>query len=485
MVSEVSSVAHPANARRGQEPFTRAAPVLSAALLMGAGGGFVLATVLTTTQATRTATGPWWSAVVQAHGHLQLYGWAGLFIVGVAIHFLPRLRGTPLRFPGAVPWVLGSLVTSLVLRGLCQPLVTVTGAGIWRGGLLLSGVLEFLAIGTLMVIFVTTARSGPPPASRPALWSVLPFLLCAFAALGLASIVNLINMFQAAFSPLGMVASSGDDLNVTLGLLGFIVPMALAMSARSLPMYAGLDAFPRRTLWPTAFAYIAGVALAAVGGMGGSQTPGWSSAVYGGGMAIIGAVLLVYVGIFVRIMRTRGRLPRRVSNLAPEPGAAARKYQTQVATERGAFGPFVALVGSAYLWAIIGGLLLVINGLAQLVGGSPVVVPDAARHSLALGFIALLISGVAPRMVPGFSGGHILTPALVRATLWLGNGAAILRVGALLVAPLLARFGAAGTNVDAFLFGLSGPVGLALAICLAINLWPAIWPANASTAPAS
>ena len=79
-------------------------------------------------------------------------------------------------------------------------------------------------------------------------------------------------------------------------------------------------------------------------------------------------------------------------------------------------------------------------------------------------------------MVPGFSGGHILTAKLVTATLWLGNGAALLRVGSLLVAPLLDGLGSAGSFLDALLFGLSGPLGLALAICLAVNLWPALFP---------
>jgi uncharacterized protein involved in response to NO len=122
------------------------------------------------------------------------------------------------------------------------------------------------------------------------------------------------------------------------------------------------------------------------------------------------------------------------------------------------------------------GGLLVVDGVAGLVGTSALFSPDAARHSLALGFIALLICGIAPRMVPGFSGGHIRSAKLVHATLWLGNSAAILRVGSLLSAPLLGALGPAGSLVDALFFGLSGPLGLALAICLAVNRWPALFP---------
>ena len=98
-----------------------------------------------------------------------------------------------------------------------------------------------------------------------------------------------------------------------------------------------------------------------------------------------------------------------------------------------------------------------IDGIARALDlGAPFSL-DAARHSLAIGFIALLICGIAPRMVPGFSGGHILSAKLVTATLWLGNSAAILRVGSLLIAPLLDALGPAGAFVDSLLFGLLWP----------------------------
>jgi uncharacterized protein involved in response to NO len=83
-------------AEQPQAPFARVASVFRAALLLGAGGGFVLACVLTVTSMLGIALGSWWIALAQTHGDLQLFGWAGLFVVGVSLHFLPRLRGTPL-----------------------------------------------------------------------------------------------------------------------------------------------------------------------------------------------------------------------------------------------------------------------------------------------------------------------------------------------------------------------------------------------------
>jgi len=467
------TITAPARPARRQEPFSRVAPVLGAALLIGASGGFVLATVLTLTRAFHVPTGVWWVALAQAHGHLQLYGWAGLFILGVAFHFLPRLRGAGLAYPQAIPWLLGTLVAGIVLRGIGQPLFAATGQGIWKIAMVTSGVVELVAFLGFLTIVIATAMQGPKLSTRPQLQKTLPFLVGIFASLGLAAIINLFNVSMASVVAVaGVVPASDDALNVTLGLLGFLVPMALTMSAQTLPMYAGLEPFPRKLFWPLAIGYFGGLALALVGIGSGI---GWLE---GLGTLLVGAVLLIFVGLFMRLMRARGKLPQRVAKLAPEPEAAEHHYRRQISSDRSAYGPFVALVASAYTWAIVGGALLVIDGIAGVLDlGAPFSL-DAARHSLAIGFIALLICGIAPRMVPGFSGGHILSAKLVTATLWLGNSAAILRVGSLLIAPLVDALGPSGAFVDSLLFGLSGPLGLALAICLAVNLWPALFPKN-------
>lgn len=455
-----------------QEPFSRVAAVLRAALLLGAGAGFVLATLLSLSYALGFPLGAWWTATAQAHGHLQLYGWAGLFVLGVSLHFLPRLRGSPLVAPRLVPWLLALQVSGLLLRGLSQPLLATGDNGLWSVLLIASGVLECLALVGFVILLTLTAGRGPRLASRPALVSILPLLAMAFCALALASIVNLFNMIQAAFSD-GSVMSNGDNLNVLLGLFGFLVPVALAMSARSLPMYAGLEAFPPRILRPSSIIYLMGLTLAAVGTCSGAQAGAWAGTLFGLGLALMGAVILVFIGVFLWMMRSRGKLPERVSHLAPQPGTVAASYKRQVAHERHAYGPFVGLVASAYLWAMLGGLLLVSDGIALTAGGAAPFALDAIRHSFAIGFIALLLCGISVRMIPGFSGQSIASPVLVQATLWLGNAAALLRVGSLLLAPALAAV-SGGAQIAAIAFGLSGPLGLALAICLLLNLWPAL-----------
>ena len=452
-------------AREGDRPqatFAQVAPVFRAALLLGAGGGFLLACVLTVARMIGVPLGTWWLALAQAHGNLQLFGWAGLFVVGVSLHFLPRLRGAPLVATWPVRWIVSLQVVALCVRALAQPWLAATGQPLARIVLVGSGMLQCLALFGVVLLLGLTFFRGPALAKRPAFGHTLPLLACAFVCLGLSGVVNLVNLWQMTG---GMVSATGDELFVTLGLFGFVLPMALGMSARSLPMYAGLDAFPSRRLLSLAFAYISGLLVFCVG-----ISVHWQG-VEGTGMALIGSVLISFVVLFLRTMRTRGRLPHKVARLAPEPATRARAYRTRVAQERGTYGPFVALVASAYLWAVIGGLFLLTNGLSELFGQAAPLADDMIRHSLTIGFVSLLICGLAPRMLPGFSGGTSRGAVLVSATLWLGNLAALLRVGSLIFAPWLVL---GPLDLGQVAFGCSGVLGLALAICLACNLWPAL-----------
>ena len=170
---------------RHQEPFTRVAPVLRAALLLGVGGGFALAAVLTLARLFHVPGALWWLATAQAHGHLQLYGWAGLFVLGVGMHFLPRLRGAPLAAPRAVPWLLGALVASLICRALGQPLLALgVGTFLAMTLVILSALFEVVALGGLVGIIGATLLSGPPAHTRKAFWGVAPFLAGALVGAG-------------------------------------------------------------------------------------------------------------------------------------------------------------------------------------------------------------------------------------------------------------------------------------------------------------
>jgi uncharacterized protein involved in response to NO len=166
------------------------------------------------------------------------------------------------------------------------------------------------------------------------------------------------------------------------------------------------------------------------------------------------------------LMRNRTQLPSQVAAHAPHSKMLVEHARQRTREERRRYGPYVALIGTAYLWGSLGAVFFVIDGIAVFLFGTLPVMIDVIRHSFSIGFITLLICGIAVRMLPGLSSKAIRSPRLVTATLILGNLAALLRVGSLLLGPVLP-----GSEV---FFALSGPTGLALILCLAINLWPAL-----------
>lgn len=448
-----------------QMPFAIVTPIISTALIMGAAGGFAIATILTLTSSLHVRLGIWWLALVQAHGHLQLFGWAGLFILGVALHFLPRLRGNGLRHSELVPYAVWAFGIAFTLRLIAQPMAALSQSPLWTVLMATSGLSEVFAAGLIFVCIAATFLNGPPLQERKAFQTVSIMLGGIGASFIIAILSNASGLINAAMHQTSIVAASSDYLTTTAGLFGMLVPMALAMSAQSLPMYAGLQAFPHTMMIGLSITYQTGVLLALIG---------FNSLILQGvGFTLIAIAILIFVVEFMRMMRTRGKIPAHISKLSSNPVTLVNDYRKNIAAQTNNYGPFVPLVASAYTWAILGAIILLQYGIATIFNAAPLIAFDAARHSLTAGFIALLIGGIAPRMLPGFSGGKIASPNFVTATLWLGNIAVAFRVLSVVIAPFVNGDTA---TITTFLFGLSGPFGLAYAWCLLLNLWPAIHP---------
>ena len=93
--------------------------------------GFGYAAVLAILIGFQISMGAWWVAMLQAHGHAQLLGWIGLFIIGVSLYFLPRLAGTPPPpCPRLPAWILRFLVSGILLRAVSQPLLAAGAEGL-------------------------------------------------------------------------------------------------------------------------------------------------------------------------------------------------------------------------------------------------------------------------------------------------------------------------------------------------------------------
>ena len=167
-------------------PFSSAA--VAAALSVSVLGGFGLACVLSVSVGLQLSVGNWWLPVLQAHGHIQLVAWLGLFIIGVSLYFVPRLAGAPLRHPGLVPWVVGAVTLGVVMRGSAQ-----VGLALWpasfasRTGLAMSGWLELVGIAGYLFLLISSVRAAE---GRVALASVRVYFGTAFVGWAAYGLLN-------------------------------------------------------------------------------------------------------------------------------------------------------------------------------------------------------------------------------------------------------------------------------------------------------
>ncbi len=416
-----------------------------AALALAITAGFGLGAALFMAPALHRPLGAVWPAAAQAHGHVQLFGWAGLTVLGVGLHFLPRLRGAPLVHLGSARAALALLVSGLVLRVLTEPLLAATDPTMWpvaplRVGLACSGLLELAGASLAVDALARVAWQGPPLRSRASLWPLVPFFVTAFASLWLALAVNAVGLMALAWSAGSLVPDATDGLSIDLALYAFLIPIAVAMSERTCPLFL-------RTARPNLRLLRGGLALLLAGLVlrVGGEVAHVSAAAGLGRLGLAGALglFVLALGIFA---------PRR-----PLPRQPVRPLAD----------PIQWHVLSAYAWLLLAALLLVASGLTTLGVGDITLTtdaPDAEHHLLGAGFVTLLILGMGAQLLPGFANRRLRSPALVWATLVLGNAAALLRLGPLVVPAYLSP------TLENGLLAAAGVVGLATLVAFGLNL---------------
>ena len=426
---------------------------LVAALGLALTTGFAAAVVLGLALGEVVAIGPWWTAVVQAHAHAQLFGWTALFILGVGFHLLPRMRGAPLAFPSLTPWIAACVGGGVALRFVGQCALALGGPASWGVVLAASGVLQ--AAGGVMTIatLAATLRRGPPLASRPGMPRTLPFLAMAFLSFLAASLVAGWLAFDAGTRAKALVDPLGNRLVVELLLHGFIVPIAFGISVQTLPLFLRLPAAVTPVVQSLGVTY--GVALLARVAGTALRWPSLGDL----GLLLGAAVVLAFVAwhdivIRLRVPWTAHRQRYVLGEREPmRPGMP----------DRGEFGRFEWLVRGAYVWLVVAAVLDALAAGGRLGHGEPMVVPDAARHALALGFVTLLIVGMAVRMIPGFAKGRLASPGAVAVLAVLGHAAALARV-----VPLVFP----GLPAGRWALAASGALGWTLVLGLAVVLAP-------------
>jgi uncharacterized protein involved in response to NO len=415
-------------------------PFFWAAVTLALVAGFGLGGALFALQALGQPVGPWWAAAARVHGHVQLVGWAGLMVLGVGLHFLPRLRGRPLAHPEHARTVVVLVGAGLLLRLITEPMLAATSGArlviLLRAGLVASGLLELVGVTLAIGLLVLSIRGDPPARSRPGFQQVVPLLATAFAGLWLATLANLGVVLEIAAAN-NRAASAFDALATLFALYLFLIPISVGMGARVFPLHFAAQQADDRLLRVGLGLLLLGIFLRVAGESTAQPLVG------GAGLALLAAALCLFL-IGVRVFAARR--------------AVAGKRRTWYADAAQWHGL------TAAAWLGLDALLLALTAAAALTQGAANIALDAERHIIGAGFVTLLILGEGANLLPGFARRPLRSDALVWATLGLGNAAALLRVGPELLGGLIR-----GPLVEAAL-ATAGLVGMLAIGAFAINL---------------
>jgi hypothetical protein len=322
-------------------------------------------------------------AWIQAHGHAQVLGWIGTFILGIGHYSIPKLRGGMKPYP---VWTAG-LVGAMWMNGVLLRWLANVYLWHWRVLLPVSAVMELVAF---LTFFRAVSQHKPQDSGKTKLDTWVFVVIAGAVGLLAALLFNL----GACIWLAGSAANPGlpqplDQRFLVLAAWGFMVPFIWGFSAKWLPIFLGTRSPDNRWLLATLSVYVCGL-LFGVAGLFRTMT----------GMILL-ASLMAPVALRIFVMPERS------------------------AKTGGIHASFPFFVRSAYVWLIIAASI----GVWAANASDPSGIWGASRHALTVGFVAMTVFTVGQRILPAFSGMKMLfSPRLMFAGLLLLSLGCALRV---------------------------------------------------------
>jgi len=325
--------------------------------------------------------GPGFYAFIQVHGHLQLLGWVGLFVMGISLHFIPRLTHHPLAFPALIPWIFFLMVTGLFFRLLAQcTLPYLTGPLFIKTaqlGLVSSGGIEFLAILLYIFLLSKTVMRVSKESISNQLLVAKPFfgiMLVGWLAYGSINFAVVLDMAKKGT----FVAS--QELNllaVRLFVNGTILPIAFAFCFLTFPLFLRLP-IPRIRVRLLAGLFATGMVSQIISPwfFEDNLDSQFLFLLSHAGQILKGACVVWVVwetDVFTR--RRKPWIALREKQAGPN-----RKPSHPGLPDYGEYGRFEWLIYSALCWLVVGAILELLMGSLSLLGISTEISADAVRH---------------------------------------------------------------------------------------------------------
>ena len=299
------------------------------------------------------------AAWMEGHGHAQVFGWIGSFILGIGFYSQPARHSRVLNLQATC---FGLWTSAVALRWLAN-----IYAWHWRILFPVSAGFELIAI--LLFLIAASHHKLPQPATaNEAKAGMEPWMLSVMiGTVGLTAgvIFNFVECLRLALrGTLLSFPHSLDQRYLVLIGWGFLVPIVWGFSARWLPAFLAISAPDRIKLCVALGLDLLGV-LSGVAGLSKVGT-----------LLLAGSAITIFFAL----------------HLAQRPHGKAKV--------QGIHPSFPSFIRLSYIWLVAAGCMSVWAAYADHNGG----IWGASRHALTVGFAATMVFAMAPRILPHFTG---------------------------------------------------------------------------------
>jgi uncharacterized protein involved in response to NO len=329
-------------------------------------------------RAAETISAPW----IQAHGHAQIFGWIGSFILGIGFYSIPKMSGSNFfalsrGWTCAVMWVSGVTLRWFTNVYLWQ----------WRLALPISAALELAAF---LIFFHAVSHHKSDTGKRARIDTWILVVICGSLGFLATLLMNLGACIGLALRGSDPAFPHGFDQRfLVMCAWGFLVPFVWGFSAKWLPIFLGLSPVRTNLLLGAVAINISGVLVAQFGSFPAATV-----------------LLLLAAAFAVAALRIA------------EPADRPAKI-------KGVHASFPYFVRSAYVWLLIAAALGIWAARVSDSAG----IWGASRHALTVGFLSVMVFSIGQRVLPAFSGMRLLfSPRLMFSALSLLTFGCILRV---------------------------------------------------------
>jgi len=310
---------------------------------------------------------------IHAHAHAMIFGWVGLFVMGFAYQSFPRFKNTTLWRPDLANLSFYLMVTGIIARMSAELLIH-SELGIALG--VFSSAVELISILLFLTVLYKTARKSIEPRNPyekfiagSFLWFFLQALLSDFFFFAKATAVGQ----QQLIRRIALIDGPLRDMQ----LLGFTALIIAGVSQRFVPLVYGLKR-PQKDRQSLIF-------------------------------AIMNISLVLNVISYVAVLTTGNLawgLGLEVAYVLMPVWAVLLAIQLGVFSKPAQPDRTFKFIRAAYVWLIIANVMMpffLLYGIATHQGFAHAYM-GAHRHAFTVGFISMMIMGVAARVVPILAG---------------------------------------------------------------------------------